>query len=126
VLLSKIQTSVLTPVSLAAGPLSEGTSANHCGTDVVWPKHGGPHSETADLVACIDQVGETPDGMNVVLIHDIDVSVVVGVGDGMRCQRQDESCETDSQQSLTTRTKCSLARSPSGGRTSNLRHPPSV
>ena len=41
-LLSKIQTSVLTPVSLAAGPLSEATSANQIGTEVVWPKHGGP------------------------------------------------------------------------------------
>jgi hypothetical protein len=29
--------------SRAAGPLGEGTSANQIGTDVVWPKHGGPH-----------------------------------------------------------------------------------
>jgi hypothetical protein len=33
-------------------PLGEGTSANQIGTDVVWPKHGGPHRPRPAAPAC--------------------------------------------------------------------------
>jgi hypothetical protein len=36
-----------------AGPLGEGISANQIGTEVIWPKYGGPHRpRPAALASC--------------------------------------------------------------------------